>query len=152
MTPSPIRQLIFIDPSVPDSAQLLQQLPAHSRAIQLTAEESQIDQISALLTQYQGLDSLHIVTHGSPGALHFSNASLSSETLNPHWDQLAGWAAALAEDADILLYGCETGKGERGDSFIALLGHVTGKNIQASSQMLGHPALGGSWTLDRFSQ
>mgnify|MGYP000085152518 CR=1 FL=1 len=145
------RQLILIDPSVPDAAQLFRGLPADSNAVMLTAHTDQITQISTLLKQYQKLEALHLVTHGSPGALHFSNAVLSSSTLNQYWDQLAGWSASMENGADILLYGCETGKGSNGNAFIKLLGHITGLNVMASSQVLGHPQMGGSWTLDKAS-
>lgn len=147
-TPS---QLIVIDPTVADIPQLLQQLPSDSKAVILTDKADQVCQISTLLRQYHRLEALHIVTHGSPGALHFSNATLSGDRLNQYWDDLAGWSASMNDNADILLYGCETGKGTDGESFIKQLSDITGLNTLASSHILGHPAQGGSWMLDKMT-
>ena len=146
------RQLILIDPSVPDAAQLLQDLPADNNAVMLTAHTDQITQISTLLKQYQKLEALHLVTHGSPGALHFSNAALSGSTLNQYWDQLAGWSASMTDDAEILLYGCETAQGKRGQQFLNELSVALQRGVAASTTKVGHAALGGRWELQRFDQ
>jgi hypothetical protein len=146
-----ISGLVFIDPTVPEQELLLRDLPAQYQAICLTDQTDAIDQITNHLRDYEGLEALHIVTHGSPGQLHFSNAELSSDTINQYWDQLARWSAAMAEDADILLYGCETGQGEVGHAFIGSLSNITGCNIAAADSYIGHSSLGADWLLTQVS-
>ncbi|MGO4830764.1 beta strand repeat-containing protein, partial [Rhizobiaceae sp. 2RAB30] len=56
--------------------------------------------------------------------------------------------SALADDAVISLYGCETGSGTEGRSFVDGLARATGADVAASSTIVGAAALGGGWDLD----
>ena len=131
-------QLVFVDSTVAQQAELVQQLPSNIKAIALNQGTDAIAQITAHLRDYQGLEALHIVTHGVPGRLVFNQNTLCSETLNHYWDHLASWQKAMAPTADILLYGCETGQGRVGQQFIRELASATGCNIAAASQTVGH--------------
>ena len=142
-----ITGLVFIDPTVPEPELLLRDLPAPYQAICLTDQTDAVDQITHHLRDYDGLETLHIVTHGSPGQLHFSNAVLSSQTLSQYWDQLVSWSTAMAPDAEVLLYGCETGQGEVGSQLIKDLSFITRCTIVASDEAIGHVSLNASWAL-----
>lgn len=142
-------QLVFVDSAVAQQAELVQQLPSDIKAIVLNQDTDAIAQITAHLRDYQGLEALHIVTHGAPGRLVFNQNTLCSKTLNHYWDQLASWKTAMSPAADILLYGCETGKGSVGQQFICELASATGLNIAAAKHAVGHSALGGQWLLDQ---
>lgn len=137
-------QLIVIDPNVPQPELLLEQLPDDYQVLALNHKADAIDQITECLKDYQDVSALHIVTHGSPGALHFANAILSNDTLNQYWDQLASWSKSMGDDADILLYGCETGKGVEGSQLLKLFHEITGCNIAAASEIVGE---GKQWLL-----
>ncbi|MCO4759717.1 MAG: DUF4347 domain-containing protein, partial [Oceanospirillaceae bacterium] len=140
-------QIVFFDPALGDTRQLLQHLPITTKAISLHSGMDAIEQITAHLRHHQGLSALHIVTHGVPGQLHFCNAVLSGQTINHYWDQITSWSGAMAPDADILLYGCESGQGQPGRQLIDGLACASGCNVAASAIPVGHHTLGAQWQL-----
>jgi hypothetical protein len=54
----------------------------------------------------------------------------------------------MAENGDILLYGCDVGSGERGQSFIDALASATGADVAASDDATGSEELDGDWSLE----
>jgi ribosomal protein L14 len=107
-----------------------------------------IAQITQALKGRRGLSSLHIVAHGEAGKLWLGNGFVDSSTLEQYSDDLQSWAAALAPDADILLYGCNVAAGETGRQFVQLFSQLTGADVAASSNLTGSAALGGDWELE----
>ena len=107
-----------------------------------------IEQITEALARSQDLDAVHIVSHGSQGAVQLGNVSLSAETLDAHADALASWGNALASDADILFYGCDLAGGESGAAFVDSLAELTGADVAASIDLTGSALLGGDWDLE----
>ena len=140
-------QIVFFDPALGDTKQLLQHLPGTTKAISLHSGMDAIEQITAHLRHHQGLSALHIVTHGVPGQLHFSNSVLSGQTINRYWDLITSWSGAMALDADILLYGCDSGQGQPGRQLIEALACASGCNVAASAVPVGHHTLGAQWQL-----
>lgn len=114
-------QLIFIDPTVSERALLIKGIPKHIKAVFLDADKDAISQITTALSQYQNLDALHIVTHGTPGQLIFSRSVFNAQTLGQYHTQLTSWSQAMSAEADILLYGCETGSNNSGKQLIEQL-------------------------------
>jgi Tol biopolymer transport system component len=80
--------------------------------------------------------------------LWLGNRFINSNTLEQYSDHLQSWGAALAPDADILLYGCNVAAGEAGQQFVQLLSQLTGADIAASNNLTGSAALGGNWELE----
>ncbi|MBE9398610.1 DUF4347 domain-containing protein [Pontibacterium sp. N1Y112] len=140
-------QIVFFDPALGDIKQLLQHLPGTIKAISLHSGMDAIEQITAHLRHHQGLSALHIVTHGVSGQLQFCNTVLSGQTINHYWDHITSWSGAMAPDADILLYGCESGKGQPGRQLIEALACASGCNVAASPVPVGHHSLGARWQL-----
>ncbi|WP_354635627.1 DUF4347 domain-containing protein [Planktothricoides raciborskii] len=91
------------------------------------------------------LQSIHIISHGSPGSLKLGNSTLNTENLAAYQDQLQQWQAALSEDADINIYGCNVALGVTGQAFIQQLAHLTKADIAASDDLTGN---GGDWDLE----
>jgi hypothetical protein len=60
---------------------------------------------------------------------------------------LQSWSDFLTADAEILLYGCEVGQGDRGWQFVRELGRLTGAKVAAAEGLVGNAALGGTWNL-----
>ncbi|WP_067102664.1 DUF4347 domain-containing protein, partial [Marinomonas atlantica] len=141
-------QIIFIDPTVPERDLLIKDLQEGVKAVFLEPHQDAIHQMSSHLQQYRHLDAIHIVTHGAPGQLIFSNSVLNVQTLKQYQVQLANWSQFMSDKADILLYGCETGQGDLGREFVLLLAEMTNHPVQASSSLVGNHELGGTWELD----
>ena len=100
-------------------------------------------------SQQAGYAAIHIVGHGSQGALTLGSATLtladlqSAETRSA-WSEIG---QALQPGGDILIYGCRTAQGDAGFKFLSELGEVTGANVAGSTTLTGAAELGGDWVL-----
>jgi glucose/arabinose dehydrogenase len=139
--------IIFVDAAVADAPSLLPGLQGAS-VIQLNADQDGIDQITQALSQYQNLDSIHIVSHGSSASLSLGSSSLGAATIDRYQAQLQDWGRALTADGDLLLYGCQVADGAAGLDFIQRLGSSTGADVAASTDDTGNADLGGNWLLE----
>ncbi|MEH2110959.1 DUF4347 domain-containing protein [Nostoc sp.] len=141
-------RLVFIDPQVDDYQSLVMGVLPDTSVIVLDANQDGIKQISQVLESHQEINSLHIVSHGAPGCIYLGNSQLNNQTLNHYAAQLMGWANALSEDAELLLYGCKVAETELGVLFIRCLSELTGAVVAASDDLTGNAALGGDWELE----
>ncbi|MEH2044957.1 DUF4347 domain-containing protein, partial [Nostoc sp.] len=141
-------RLVFIDPQVDDYQSLVMGVLPDTLVVVLDANQDGIEQISQVLESHQGVNSLHIVSHGAPGCIYLGNSQLNNETLNLYAAQLMGWANALSEDAQLLLYGCKVAQTEPGVLFISCLSELTGAVVAASDDLTGSAVLGGDWELE----
>jgi hypothetical protein len=128
------KQIIFVDSSVQDYQSLINNADAA--------------QITNALANQKDISALHILSHGSEGSLNLSTEALNSHNLEKFSPQIKQWGKALTENADILLYGCEIGKGETGQNFVKRLSEITEANIAASATPTGSTELGGDWKLE----
>ncbi|MEH2128641.1 DUF4347 domain-containing protein, partial [Nostoc sp.] len=141
-------RLVFIDPQVDDYQSLVMGVLPDTSVVVLDANQDGIEQISQVLESHQGVNSLHIVSHGAPGCIYLGKTQLNNETLNRYAAKLMGWANALSEDAQLLLYGCKVAQTEAGVLFIRCLSELTGAVVAASDDLTGSAALGGDWELE----
>ncbi|OKH44649.1 tandem-95 repeat protein [Phormidium tenue] len=146
--PEADREIVFIDPSVTDTALLMAGVRTGVEAVLLASGKDGVQQISAVLAQRHNLAAIHIVTHGKPGEMRFSIVDLSLDTVDWYAEEVRGWAAALAPEAALLIYGCEVAQGAIGRQFVQRLSELTGANVAAATTRVGNPALGGRWELD----
>jgi len=140
--------IVFIDSMVDDYEMLVAGVKPGLEVVLLDDTQNGITQITEALKGRSGLSSLHIVTHGDAGELWVGIGFVDSNTLEQYKQDLQSWAAALAPDGDILLYGCNIAAGETGRQFVQLLGQLTGANVAASNNLTGSAALGGDWELE----
>ena len=63
-------------------------------------------------------------------------------------NQLASWADALTEDADLLFYGCDLAGNAEGEQFIESISAITGADVAASDDVTGHESQAGDWELE----
>jgi hypothetical protein len=140
--------IAFIDPAVEDHQTLMAGLVPGTQAILLDSQRDGIEQISETLQNYSQLQSVHIIAHGSPGCVYLGNSVLNQNTLSRYQEQLQGWQSALAEDADILLYGCRVAGVTSHISLLEDLAAFTQANIAASTSITGNAAQGGNWNLE----
>ncbi len=141
-------EILFIDAGVPDADVLLAGLGPQVEIVRLEAGRSGVEQISEALAGCSGITALHVLGHGSSGEITLGTDSLTAAGLDLRAAGVAGWRAALAEGADILLYGCSTGAGEGGEALIGRLAALTGADVAASTDATGAAAFGGNWTLE----
>ena len=139
--------LVIIDASVEHAPELLPGIVPTADVVFLDAERDPIDQIDQILSEYRGLSSLHLVTHGSPGRLYLGATELSLASLNSHRAALTRWSEALAPGADVMLYGCEIAAGE-GREFVEALADLLGADVAASTDKTASTVNGGDWEFE----
>ncbi|MEG5135613.1 DUF4347 domain-containing protein, partial [Microcoleus sp. A6-C6] len=141
------KQILFVDSTVPDY-QTLTNSADGAQIFILNENLSAIEQITNTLANQSDIEAIHILSHGSPGTLHFGSETLSNQNL-PQWsNKIKQWGKALTKNADILLYGCNVAAKETGLQFIQKLHQLTGANIAASNNKTGNSAAGGDWELE----
>jgi CSLREA domain-containing protein len=147
-------ELVFVDTGVEGYQKLVDDLRSSNpegirlEVILLDSQRDGIDQITDALRDYQGLDAIHVVSHGSEGAVQLGDAWLSGDTLSGYQDDLASWADALSEEADLLFYGCDLAGGESGEALVGSIAKLTGADVAASTDLTGSALLGGDWELE----
>jgi Ca2+-binding RTX toxin-like protein len=142
------QQLFFIDFAVPDSQTLLANLPANSVYYFIDHHSDGLQQMADILSEYQDLTAIHVISHGSSGSLQLGNSLITQDTLNDHSGTLATIGNALTETGDILLYGCDVAQGDTGQAFIEQLATLTGADVAASTDLTGAADKGGDWVLE----
>ena len=143
--------IVFIEADVADYQLLLADLAPGAEIHVLDPGLDGLAGMAAVLKGRSGIDALHIVSHGSEGAVSLGTLQLRRDNLPSHADDLATIRQALHADADILLYGCSVGAGTNGAAFVDALAGATGADVAASTDPTGATALGGNWTLERSS-
>ncbi|SDY28051.1 DUF4347 domain-containing protein [Nitrosomonas sp. Nm58] len=141
------KEIVFIDQGVEDYPSLIAGTKAGMEIHVINSAEDGVLQITGILKQQSAISAVHIVSHGNVGYLALGDSVLSAETLNHYQDALFSWRRALNDDADILVYGCEVGKGAAGYSFIEKLTEITSANIAASHNLTGHLNKNADWNL-----
>ena len=120
---SAITTLVVVDVTVTDYETLVdsirEQYPADKlEIIYLDATTNGVAQITNSLSQFSQLDALHIISHGAAGSITLGSAQLNINTLFNYEAELTAWRAALGEDADILIYGCDVAATAQGKALI----------------------------------
>ena len=112
------------------------------------AQQDGIDQISDILSRYSDVDSIHLFSHASSGALLFGAGRITSSVLQQESRKVQNWGNALSENGDILLYGCSIAEGEKGEQLVDELAILTRADVAASNDETGIQTLGGDWDLE----
>lgn len=137
--------VVFVDGGVEGLDSLLAGLPQGAEVHILDAGQDGILQMVNALEGRSDVSAIHVFAHGRAGEMVLGNSLLSADSLETNTAALQKIGASLADDADILLYGCDFGQD---GAFIADLAAITGADIAASDDLTGTSALGGDWDLE----
>jgi hypothetical protein len=150
--PATRHELVLIDREVPDRAALVRDLlaarPPGTAVAVVELTGGGVAEATAVLARYRGLDAVHVVSHGEPGALHLGNDRVELGSLGAFAAEFRAWGGALNAGADVLLYGCDLAAGADGRALAAGLAALTGADVAASTDLTGAAALGGDWDLE----
>ena len=149
--PAAAKEIVFIDATAADHEELIRNAPAGAQVFVLDAARDGLSQIAEVMANQQGVTGLHILSHGNQASFSLGSSTISAATLDAHQQNLAAIGAAMAPNGDILLYGCDIGKGTAGQAFIDSLAAATGTDVAASTDGTGAAALGGNWVLEQQS-
>ncbi len=106
-----------------------------------------VDQITQVLSKYQGASSVYVLSHGSEGLITLGTTVLDDPTLQSRLAQISKWQSSLAPGADILLYACDVAAGQSGAKFVNDLAAATGTVVAASTKDMGNGP-DANWTLN----
>ncbi|TAE95719.1 MAG: DUF4347 domain-containing protein [Oscillatoriales cyanobacterium] len=111
--PVSVRAIAFIDSQVPDYQSLVAGVTPGTEVVVLNGNEDAIAQITQILALRTNIESIHIISHGTPGSLKLGKTRLSVDNLETYSQQLQEWQNALSLSAEILIYGCNVASGPR---------------------------------------
>ncbi|MCA9211543.1 MAG: DUF4347 domain-containing protein, partial [Planctomycetales bacterium] len=148
-------EIVFIDGAIEDADKLLAQIllerADQSLELHILDETSDgVQQIAEVLASRKNVDAIHILSHGSQAELQLGTARLTADSMTGQYaEALNSINVALADDADILVYGCKFGEGAAGQQAAQLLASITGADIATSTDDTGNVSRGGDWELER---
>ncbi|MGL4396067.1 MAG: Ig-like domain-containing protein, partial [Hyphomicrobium sp.] len=141
--------VIFIDAAVEDKGTIIANIDSSAEIVILDGTTDGVTQIADYLSGRSGIESLHIISHGEAGKVTLGSVDLTSASIDgAHSSALATIGAALADSADIMLYGCDVAASAEGEAFVSALAQATGADIGASLDPTGDFASGGDWQLE----
>ncbi|MGK7910809.1 MAG: Ig-like domain-containing protein, partial [Synechococcus sp.] len=147
-------EILFIDSSVENYQSLLACLQPGVLAIVLSPQRDGVVQITEILQEHLNVETVHILSHGSPGCLYLGNTYLGLNNLRTYAWALTAWfkrSALHPQKPTLALYGCNLAAGDAGQEFIDKLHNSTGAVIAASTTVVGNSLRGGNWQLDAVS-
>lgn len=150
--------LVAIDADVEHRDALATGIINGAKLLLLDPNRDAIAQITTAIRRSK-MQSLHIVTHGSPGCLHFSSGDLTLSNLPNYAEQIESWFGDYAirrrskekikdPGGFLSFYACNLAKGEAGQAFVEHFHHLIGVSIHAANSRVSSRAAGGSWQLN----
>jgi Domain of unknown function (DUF4347) len=143
-----MKSLLFVDSRVAHIDSILAGLAVDGQVIVLDPFNDGLTQIAQALEGVHDLDAIHVISHGSAGALYLGDTVLDSAALPNYTDALQRLGRSLTANGDLLLYGCDVAAGAAGLSFITRLSELTGADVAASTDRTGTAVLGGNAALE----
>ncbi|WP_369921082.1 DUF4347 domain-containing protein [Marinomonas polaris] len=142
------KEVVFIEDNVADYQSLIDGANAGVEVVLLDSTQDGLAQMAEWAKTHSDYDAIHVISHGAEGQVNLGGFSLDNITVKTRSADLAQLGAALNEDGDLLLYGCEVASGE-GQDFIEALAQATKADVAASDDLTGAVGLGGDWELER---
>ncbi len=137
--------LVVINSSVADAGGIVNDLGENYEILYLQQGTDAMDAINDYLDAHADTEysALHIVSHGKDGSFILNGETVDNDSLNP-----ADWKAIgehLSDDAEIMIYGCDTAKSDEGKALIQQIANLTGAEVAASTDATG---VTGDWDLE----
>ena len=142
-------EIAFVDASLSDLDALIGQLPPSIEVVFVEAGQDGVAVIVDALGGRNGIEAVHIISHGGEGWFRLGSAYVDAQTMSGQYaNTLSSLSSAFAENGDILVYGCDFAGGAAGEQAAELLGSLTGTDVAASTDDTGNADLGGDWDLE----
>lgn len=150
----PSKELVLIASDTPNYQSLVEDLFSNAtsdRAIQVVlidASQDGLRQITSVLSAYNDLDAVHLVTHGNEASIALGDSQIRLDTLSQQSGAIKSWANAFSDTGDLLIYGCDLAASAAGQALIDGIANLTGTDVAASDDLTGSALLGGDWELE----
>ena len=143
------REMVFIDTRVEDYQNLMEGIDPAAEVILLDARRDGIEQIAEALKDRSDMDAIHLIGDGTDAELHLGTTFLTQEAISGRYANLfTQIGQSLSAEADLLIYGCNFGRGQAGLSAMQTLAGLTGADIAASRDRTGHFSEYANWELE----
>ncbi|MDH4194564.1 MAG: DUF4347 domain-containing protein, partial [Nitrospirota bacterium] len=147
--PSDRKEIVFIDTRVEDYQTLMDGINPAAEVILLDARRDGIEQMAEALNGRTDIDAIHLIAEGNAAELHLGTSFLTQDAISGQYSSLfTQIGQSLSADADLLIYGCNFGRGEAGQLAIQTLATLTGADVAASTDYTGHADQTGNWVLE----
>ena len=147
-------ELIFVDTDTPEYQTLLSDLLTYPddttsyQVFELDNTRDGIAQITEILSGYENVSAVHILSHGTEAAIDLGGSTLDSDALAANAERVSSWGSAFTDDGDILIYGCDLAATSEGQMLVNSIATLTGADVAASDDLTGNAQLGGDWELE----
>ena len=148
-TLNPTATLVIIDPSVASDFDFSAAIPTGAELVVLDPAADAVSQISDILSNRSGLNSVHLISHGQPGQLQLGQDRVDAETVAKRAAEFTRWKASFASGGDLLIYGCDVAAGDLGQTFLNRIAHITGLDVAASIDRTGSAGHEADWDLEQ---
>ena len=129
--------LVFVDSTLPDLPTLLSDLPPDVQVHLLPPNRNGMEFMAQTLIGRSGIETLHLLCHGAPGALQVGSVTLERASLTRYAAILDIVRDTMVPDGQWLLCGCDVAAGAEGRRFIEALRLMTGLHVAAASHKVG---------------
>ena len=134
------QELIFVDAATPDYADLVSSINTDTpdtdyQIFVLQSDRDGIEQMNEILSGLQEVDAIHLVSHGNETGFQLGTSWVDQNALSANSERIDGWSSFLADDADILIYGCNLAADETGQQLIEAIAGLTGADVAASTDL-----------------
>ncbi|MEO9653440.1 tandem-95 repeat protein [Marinomonas sp.] len=138
--------IYVIDEGLDDVASIVELVPSDAHIIMLSVDYD-ITRLASEVTEFNNIDALHIITHANQnGAFQIGQTMVDANNINQiYQDEWLKIGNALAENADVLIYGCDLAASTAGEQTLVELAEVLGSDIAASEDITG---ISGDWDLE----
>ena len=143
------QEIVFLSPSVRDYQKLLDGISPNVEVIILDPTRDGVEQMAEALAGRTGIDAVHLIGDGTEAEMHLGASFLTQDSIGTTYaEQFQQIGQSLSADADLLIYGCNFGRGEAGQAAIQTLATLTGVDVAASTDRTGHSTEFGDWILE----
>ncbi len=130
-------EVVFINSSVMDSDEIVNDLSDNAEVVYLTKGTDGIQQITDYLSDKTDIDTVRIISHGNEGYFVLNGQIIDSDYITEHSDIFAEWSDSLSENADIMLYGCNLAATAEGQDLVQHIADLTGADVAAATHATG---------------
>ncbi|HNG61139.1 MAG TPA: DUF4347 domain-containing protein, partial [Cellvibrionaceae bacterium] len=145
---TPVRELLVLDGAVPNKEVFYRSIKPGVAIAEINSTAPGLPQLIAILQQYKNLAAVHLVSHAEAGVLLLGNSRINAESFKADIQAFAAIDNAMAEGADLLLYGCNLAADAAGGDILRLIKNNTHVDVAASNNATGAANLGGDWQLE----
>ena len=143
------QEILFLSPSVRDYQQLLDGISPNVEVHVLDPTRDGVAQMAEILASRTGIDAVHLIGEGTEAEMHLGASFLTQDSISTRYaEQFQQIGQSLSANADLLIYGCNFGRGEAGQAAIQTLATLTGADVAASTDRTGHVSEFGDWQLE----